>query len=61
MKKSIRGLVGLCFMSYNGESDSVPTDKPELLYGVSYYEERIFQRVFQVSFGAFPPDSHRYV
>lgn len=37
MRKSIIGLVGLCFLEYNGEADSVPTDKPSLLFGTPYY------------------------
>jgi tRNA/tmRNA/rRNA uracil-C5-methylase (TrmA/RlmC/RlmD family) len=53
MKKSLRGLVGLCFLDYNGESDSVPSEKPTLLYGLPYYQETIFNRTFQVSPGAF--------
>lgn len=53
MKKSIRGLVGLCFLDYNGEADSVPNQKPSLLYGLPYYHERIFERTFQVSPSAF--------
>ena len=53
MKKSVRGLVGLCFLSYNGEADSVPSDKPELLYGTPHYNEIIFGRTFRVSPGAF--------
>lgn len=28
LTKSVIGLVSLCFLDYNGESDSVPTDKP---------------------------------
>jgi len=28
MKKSVIGLVGLCFLSYSGEADSIPTVKP---------------------------------
>ena len=42
MKKSVRGLVGLCWLSYNGEADSVPSEKPELLYGQPFYQEKIF-------------------
>lgn len=38
LKKSVIGLSGLCFLSYNGEADSVPTEKPELLYGNAYYQ-----------------------
>jgi hypothetical protein len=28
MKKTLIGLVGLCFLSYSGEADSIPTEKP---------------------------------
>lgn len=38
MKKSLIGLSSLCFLDYNGEADSVPTDKPEVIYGNSYYQ-----------------------
>ena len=38
MKKSLIGLSSLCFLGYNGEADSVPTDKPEVIYGNSYYQ-----------------------
>jgi hypothetical protein len=53
MKKSVIGLSSLCFLDYNGEADSVPTDKPEVIYGNSFYQERIFDHVFQVSPTAF--------
>jgi len=35
---AIKGLKTLGFLSYNGESDSVPTEKPEILLGPGYYE-----------------------
>jgi len=53
MKRSVIGLVGLSFLDYNGEADSVPNEKPELLFGLPYYQEKIFDRVFQVSPTAF--------
>lgn len=28
MKKTLIGLVGLCFLSYSGEADSIPAEKP---------------------------------
>jgi tRNA/tmRNA/rRNA uracil-C5-methylase (TrmA/RlmC/RlmD family) len=53
LTKSVIGLASLCFLDYNGEADSVPTDKPQLLWGTSYYQERIFDHVFRVSPTAF--------
>lgn len=38
MKKSLIGLSSLCFLAYNDQADSVPTDKPEVIYGNSYYQ-----------------------
>ena len=38
MSKSVIGLVGLGMLSYNGEADSVPTEKPEVLFGQAYYQ-----------------------
>ncbi len=38
MKKSVIGLVSLCFLSYNGEADSVPSEKPEVIYGTPFYQ-----------------------
>ena len=38
MKKSIIGLASLCFLDYNGEADSVPSEKPEVIYGTSFYQ-----------------------
>jgi hypothetical protein len=34
---AIQNLKSLCFLPYNGASDSVPAEKPELLYGTPYY------------------------
>ena len=53
LKLAVIGLKSLCFLSYNGEADCVPTEKPELLYGTPYYQERIFDHTFQVSPSAF--------
>lgn len=38
LSKSVIGLASLCFLDYNGEADSVPTDKPQLLWGTPYYQ-----------------------
>ena len=38
LKTCIVGLKSLCFLSYNGEADSIPPEKPELLYGTSFYQ-----------------------
>ena len=38
MRKCIVGLASLCFLEYNGEGDSVPSVKPQLLYGTPYYQ-----------------------
>jgi tRNA/tmRNA/rRNA uracil-C5-methylase (TrmA/RlmC/RlmD family) len=37
MSKSVIGLVGLGLLPYQGEADSVPSEKPELLFGQPYY------------------------
>lgn len=52
-KKSVVGLVGLCFMGYNGNSDSIPIEKPLVLWGNGYYHEKILGKNFRVSSSAF--------
>jgi 23S rRNA (uracil1939-C5)-methyltransferase len=53
MAKSVIGLVGLGFLEYNGEADSVPSEKPEILFGQGHYHERICDHLFRVSPTAF--------
>ena len=36
-RKSIIELKGLCIMYYNGSSDSIPIEKPRILYGEGCY------------------------
>jgi hypothetical protein len=38
MKQCVIGLKSLCFLSYNGEADSIPPEKPELLWGEPFYQ-----------------------
>ena len=52
-KKSIVGLTGMCFMGYNGNSDSIPIEMPLVLWGNGYYHEKILGNTFRVSSSAF--------
>lgn len=53
LKKSVVNLTSLCFIVHNGQADSIPTGKPELLYGTPFYQEIILGHNFRVSASAF--------